>query len=395
MLPRSRETVDRMLGTESYDSFFDDILGRHPRVVPDRADADRLNLFGPDAKQIILNAYRSHAPRMTHHAARPLGAPPGAGAVDTPAEFAALIGEYHDRGYTVRIPEVAPLFPALARFVRALEEVLLVKVEAELFWSAEGLRAPVHYDDWEIIAIQLVGEKRWFISHAPSALPNPWKRIGEKAANLGDSAQVDMRLGDLLYIPRGTTHTVHSTTESLHLSIGFAPLTVRDAIAAMLDHLSDLDRPLRLGATPRADDTAHGRGLDPLCGNVRLGLARLSEACRSREFVSEALDHRASRLVCGLPALKPAPASRPLTSNSRVRHSDLAISKVIATPEILDFGQPGGHTLIHLGAEPCVRFVAANAEFRIGDIPGGISDDVRVALVSRLVGTGFLEPLAP
>jgi ribosomal protein L16 Arg81 hydroxylase len=49
----------------------------------------------------------------------------------------------------------------------------------------------------------------------------------------------------MLHLPRGTAHTVQSTTESIHLSIGFLPVTVREAMAAAVDYLSESDRSIR------------------------------------------------------------------------------------------------------------------------------------------------------
>jgi len=43
------------------------------------------------------------------------------------------------------------------------------------------------------------------------------------------------------------------------------------------------------------------------------------------------------------------------------------------------------------GDEPELRFIAATDQFRVGEIPGESSDDVRIALVSRLVASGLLQ----
>ncbi|MCA1748790.1 MAG: cupin domain-containing protein, partial [Sphingomonadales bacterium] len=207
MLARARETIERMLGAESYDRFFDEVVGQQPLFIADDSQRQRLTLFPGNTRQTILAAYDSRSSLLTHHAARPTGPAPGRRRAGSAAEFAALIAEHHRNGHTVRIPDAAPLFPALARCVRALEAVLLVRVEAELFWSSEGLSAPVHYDNSDIIAIQLFGAKRWWVSTRPSSLPNPWKLAGERASELGPARHYDMTAGDLLYIPRGTLHT--------------------------------------------------------------------------------------------------------------------------------------------------------------------------------------------
>ncbi len=107
-----------------------------------------------------------------------------------------------------------------------------------MFWSEGGAKAPVHHDEVDVIVIQLVGTKRWFISDATPTLPNQWRGLGETSAVMNSFKTYDVQPGDLLYVPRGTVHTVESISESIHLSIGFVPVTQRDAIIAALDLLS-------------------------------------------------------------------------------------------------------------------------------------------------------------
>jgi hypothetical protein len=40
-----------------------------------------------------------------------------------------------------------------------------------------------------------------------------------------------------------------------------------------------------------------------------------------------------------------------------------------------------------------LRFIAATPAFRVADIPGDLPDEIRVALVTRLVTSGFLQPV--
>lgn len=392
MLPaQAQAIVQDMLRPEPYDHFFEEIVGRQQLALLGRDVGDRAMILGADPKRVILDAFGTHAAKLTCHTDRPTAPPPVARAVPDADAFHALIRQYHAGRYTVRIPNIADLSPALSRFVRALETILQVPVDAAAFWSTAGVGAPIHYDEYELIVIQLVGTKRWFVSTDRPMLNNRWKRIGEGQPRLERYRTIDVVPGDFLFLPRGTPHTVQSTTESIHVAIGFVPVTVRDSIIAVLDHLSDLDRPLREGVTDRADDLSRDGAPAHLAARVRQGVERLLAACRSEAFVREAMEHRTSRMIGNLPKL-PRPTSMPaITRDSRVRRSPLAIARLIATPEILDFSQPGGHTLVHLGAEQSLRFIASTPEFRVADIPGEVGDDIRVALVVPLVASGFLE----
>jgi ribosomal protein L16 Arg81 hydroxylase len=86
------------------------------------------------------------------------------------------------------------------------------------------LHAPVHYDDHELLVVQLRGSERWYVSTKPSELNNTWKSIPAGAPDLGPHEAFDMQPGDLVYLSRGRFHSVDSDSGSLHVSVGFTPV---------------------------------------------------------------------------------------------------------------------------------------------------------------------------
>lgn len=370
------------------DTFFA-ALGR--QVVDARGGAGhpRAALFGDDPEGTALGAHSTHSERLDCHGVNPVLPPPGARKVADEAEFRSLIHAYHERDYTVRIPDVVSLSPPLQRFARALEALLHQPVDASLFWSKAGAGAVVHYDSRDNLVFQLQGRKRWYVSGERAGLQNNWRQVGELPPSLGPHRVFDLGPGDLLYIPRGTAHTVESVSESLHLAVLFVPTTLREVLIAAVDHLSDLDRSWRETALERVDDAPFG-----LPSRLVRQLERLVEQCRSHEFVEAAIEHRSSRFVGSLPAL-PRPAEAPgLSAETRVRHSPLAIFHRRRTGEWLDFALPGDRLAIHPGVEEELRFIEKTAEFAIRDIPGASSVEVRIALVGRLIAAGALETAA-
>lgn len=359
--------------------------------VPGGADHPRAMLFGGDPARTVLDAHATHSATLDCHSPAPTGPRPDAVMCDGPDEFRALVGRFHDNGYTVRVADVVPLSPALRSFARALEALLHQPVTASLFWSVDRARAAVHYDENDIIAVQLSGRKRWWISTEPAALDIGWKRPGRGETQLGAHRVVEVGPGDLLYIPRGTPHTVESLSDSLHLSILFTPLTVREAVIAMIDHLANATQPLRQTALAMSAERSSDSKAAALETRIIDAVALLLDRCRSDGFVAEALQKRAARMVGALPALD-KPATRPVTPATIVGHAPDAISAMLATPGWIDWAQPGGHIHIHRGVEAGLRFIAETASFRVGDIPGeGVSDAVRVALAERFLMSGFLQ----
>ncbi|MBN8838889.1 MAG: hypothetical protein J0I25_01640 [Sphingomonadales bacterium] len=393
ILDQARATLTAVFAPLPVDRFFDELMGKALFDLTGDGGHPRGALLGADPAQTILDAFATHGDKIVWHAEAPAGPPPPRPAVvDSVAAFRASIEALHARGYTVRIPDVTALSPALHRFTRALEFMLHQPVKASLFWSAAGARAPVHYDDNDNIVIQLTGRKRWFVSTAPSDLHNAWRDVAEAQPALGHHRAIDLAPGDLLYVPRGTPHNVQSQSESLHLAIIFTPVTLREAIIAALDHLSDQDLLLREGALGRIDAGVDAAELSHKRGSA---LDRLAAAIRAPEFVGATLQRRSSRTIGSLPKLTGALPAGPLSAASVVRHNPLAMCHMLATAATIDFCQPGEHINIHRGVEAALRFISATPSFRITELPGDLSDDIRVAIVQRLVTSGFLESASP
>lgn len=370
------------------DAFFDALGASVVDATGGSGDA-RSQLLGARPDLTILDAFATHSSLLEYHGPAPTAPPPAARQAESPDDFLALIREHHERGYTVRVPNVVELSPALQRFARALEVALQVPVTACLFWSKAGAGAKVHYDNRDNLVVQLSGRKRWFVSTDTPALHNDWAEADEAGARLRDPRVIDVVPGDLLYVPRGVTHTVESTTESLHLAILFTPVTLRETLIAALDHLSDLDRTFRETALPR-----RSAGVDAVPDRVWSALNQLLARCQSPRFIEDAIEHRASRMISDLPPL-PRPAATPnIGAETRVRHSGLAVCSLRLGSKYLKFSQPGGQMAIHAGVEPEVRFIAATPEFKVRDIPGNSPLEIRAALVRQLIASGFLEAVA-
>ena len=392
-LAEAYAAVQRILAPLPAEHFFDQVLGQRFVKVPGQCGA-RTDMLGADPRRTILSGYGLLAPHLGSHAEEPIGPAPQAGPVTGEADFRALIEAFHQRRYTVRVPSVRRIAPDVDALCRALEMILHQPVKAEVFWSRGDAKAPVHHDDYDLIALQLCGRKRWFIETDPSPLPNPWPHIPVGGPpRLGPHQEVEVEAGDLLYIPRGAQHRVDALSESLHLSIGFVPLTLREAILAALDHLSDLDRSFRETADGRLGLSVRKNRFGELPRRMHEGATKLASLCGSADFVAEALQRRSSRAVSDLDKLVPTTFGT-VDITSRVRHTSRAMSHLTGNADKIDFAHPGGHIYIHRGASEAVAFIADTAIFRVGDIPGEVDDKIRTALVERFVAAGFLE-LAP
>lgn len=390
LFPEAQRTLQQLLAPLTLDEFLDKTLSGGLQRIDGAGAAERAALLGPDPRAVLSSAFQL-APKLTFHSANPLGPPPSLQGVADAADFRARLEQFHARNYSVRFPELRPLWPQLDRLARALELMLHQPVTTSAFWSRGGMRAPVHYDDHDLLVVQLLGQKRWYVATS-SDLPNTWRGIPPDRVELGSHTSFAVHPGDVVYLPRGTLHSVTSEAESLHLSIGFTPLTLREALIAALDQLSDVDQTLRATVGGRLAYQLRGAGLEQLADPVLAGVERLRAACRTPGFLTAALQRRSSRVVATLAAL-PAPAvPAAIGLDSELTQTEVAFCHLSASLDKIDFSHPGGHLYIHRGAEPALLYMVNTPRFRVRDVPGEIADEVRLSLAQKLVAIGFLRP---
>ncbi|HKD54597.1 MAG TPA: cupin domain-containing protein [Steroidobacteraceae bacterium] len=390
MFPEAQRTLEQFLSPLSLDEFLDRVLTGGFRKIDGNPAGARTGLLGADPESLLLGAWQL-APKLTFHSANASGPAPSLESVAGAADFQQRIAEFHARNYSVRFPELRPLSPDLDRLARALEMVLHKPVTASAFWSRGGMRAPVHYDDHDLLVVQLRGTKRWYVGQQPSELKNTWSSMGERKPNISPHLTLDAQPGDIMYLPRGTYHSVDSDMGSLHVSIGFTPLTVREALIAAVDHLSDLDRGWRTTIGSRIAYQLRGAGADKFMTPIGEAAAALLAACRTPGFLASALQARSGRAIAALNAL-PAPDTAPtLTLDSELVQNELAFCHLTASPESIDVSYPGGHLFVHRGAQACVEYIVNAQRFRVRDIPGELGDDIRLTLARRFVEIGFLR----
>jgi hypothetical protein len=357
--------------------------------LPSAQHEARLGLLGADPRAVLSSAV-AVARDLTYHSANADEAAPAIGMPTDPQAFRQLIDTFHARRYSVRFPGLRPYSTALDRVCRSLEALLHKPVTASAFWSQGGMKAPVHADDHDLLVIQILGRKRWYVSDAESSLDNTWERIPGTPPVLGAHQTFDVEPGDAVYLPRGTVHAVDGHEESIHVSIGFTPLTVREVAIAAIDHLSDLDRNWRTTATAFLGRQVTSGQLEPLPALLRQALDALQQVAAQPGFAQAALQRHAARTVGGL---HPAPPDNPvsLSLDSVLEQRQDSFCHLSASQEKLDVAYPGGHLYIHRGAEAAVIHMLNQPRFRIRDLPGDLSDDVRLSLAVRFVEVGILR----
>ena len=118
--------------------------------------------------------------------------------------------------------------PKLINYCSDLERELKFRLQFNIYitpFNAQGF-AP-HYDDHDVFILQTTGMKKWRLYHTPIELPSrkqPHRKIKDKYELGEPSFEVELKPGNLLYIPRGLIHDAVTTdTASVHITLGLHP----------------------------------------------------------------------------------------------------------------------------------------------------------------------------
>jgi hypothetical protein len=207
-----RESIAERLGQ---DTFLAGTLHRDYRHVPG-AVADPGALLSFDVLNDLISTHRLEAPRLRLSAAGEM-LPPYRYALPVTARRHTVWQRTHPAELHQRLAEGASLVldaidhmhPPLEALAAELERWLRtdVQINAYASWTAaEGFG--VHWDDHDVIVVQVSGAKRWKLYgpthtaplHRDVAVPEPPPAV--------PVADLVLAAGDVLYLPRGWWHAV-------------------------------------------------------------------------------------------------------------------------------------------------------------------------------------------
>ena len=164
--------------------------------------------------------------------------------------------ESYAEGYTLIVNGLEWRSQPVRRLCRFLEAELSHPVSANAYATPKGSQGfSVHFDDHDVLILQIEGTKHWVIYPPDSPLPLQDEFSGFKPFTDAQLPQPHMttalEAGDLLYVPRGWRHAGRaSDAASLHLTVGISVYRWADFIQQALLDLSNKDIQFRR-ALPR------------------------------------------------------------------------------------------------------------------------------------------------
>lgn len=198
----------------------------------------------------------------------------------------AAVGRYLNDGASIVLDDVGAFDPTLQVACRALGWWAGDLVSANLYLAAGDTPGfGLHWDDHEVICVQLAGKKYWEV-RGPSR-PYPMYRDAERNPDAPDDVvwEGTMHAGDVLHIPRGWWHTATRAGSgdgvSLHVTFG---ITRRTGVT-WVSYLSDVARGSGLFRTDLGEPDAAAGGLLA---------ARLNDLAREHDPARYLSDLRAS-----------------------------------------------------------------------------------------------------
>lgn len=291
------------------------------------------------------------------------------------ADMAAL-GRILNDGGTVVLDHVDSFDPTLEVACRALG-----------WWSGELTSANaylavgetdgfhLHWDDHEVIAVQVSGEKSWEV-RGPSR-PAPMYRDAER--NRTPSEEVlwkgTMRVGDVMHIPRGFWHTatrLGSSNEghSLHVTFGF---TRRTGVtwANFLSDAARADEVFRQNL-----ESAAGATHDMLADK----LSALAAGCSPERYLDE--------LRSSTPPARHMPHVAAFGRPEGVAAVTEFAPSIVRSGETVQVSGGGKRLTFHERAEPGLRTLLSGHPAYLD----GASEDI-TTLADLLITEGLCEPL--
>jgi bifunctional lysine-specific demethylase and histidyl-hydroxylase NO66 len=299
-----------------------------------------------------------------------IGSRPVDDLVDVRAVHEAFAG-----GATLVLQGLHRSWPAVTALCRELELTLTHPTQANAYLTppvAQGL--DLHADPHDVFAVQTHGNKRWVV-HPPDGA-EPW--------------DLQLRPGDVLYLPAGTRHAAQTIDQpSLHLTIGVRTLRWRDLVRRAVDEVLDapeLSDPLPPGWARRPDLLA-----SHLASRVRELATALATDIVAADLCAAEAESFYSRLTPDLTGgLRDLLEAGEVADTTSLRRRPGTVCRLHAGEDRLELVL-GDRTLrMPPSLRPSVERILDIDRFRPGDLDDLLDAASRLVLCRRLVREGLL-----
>jgi hypothetical protein len=346
----------------------------------------------PDAlRDAVISGYNMLGEPITFGSLDSASPAPDLSDVDGPESLRRVIAQALEAGFTVNIRNVDRVCGDLRTLSMALQCLLGRPTSMDLFWSGPDQKgyAP-HSDPVAMIVLQISGEKYWRLPDPDASWPAALDRISSVPVL---TREVRMRPGDILVLPEGVFHAVHTESESsMHLSIGIIPYARRDALGSILTYLFYQDPSFRTRLRGFETEPGSGPDRDGRHRDIQEAARALAAFCADRDQVDLALSWDRMRWIGDRSPLPARPAGAAgIGPDSSLRVSAKALLWYLPIPGAVLLSYPGGHLKLPQSCVPAIEFLAKAEHFSAAQLPGRLTEESRLLLVNELLRRGVLQ----
>ena len=280
--------------------------------------------------------------------------------------------------------------PSIGRFCNSMEQELKINLQANIYLTPPCEKGfGLHYDAHDIFILQTAGQKQWrLFGHAPQEVLTGEQTVSDCYKSREPEQELELRSGDLLYLPAYTVHEAHTTDSiSIHISLGVYArrwFHLLQDLAKSAEASLEFQRPL---PDAFSSDDDRRKFNEEFAEKLRLLLAKTSAeqlaASERAVFARNQLINADGWLI------------------DLLQVDQLKLDSVVSKRPGIDYviTEDGQNIEIVFGnnklsiakvLKPALELLSGDAPFSIHEIKGLISDSGKVELVSDFVRAGML-----
>ncbi len=298
------------------------------------------------------------------------------------------------RGATLVFSQINHRWQPVEHLKQLLEKTFNAALITNLFATKEDAQGfSVHYDSHCVILLQLYGSKKWKLYKAPVDLPLKSQSFGRLKTRPGEKlADVTLRAGDLLYIPRGVMHEAKTSDQSsLHLTLGIHPVKKIDLLNDLISVISLRDSGFR-ESLPLNFSSLEGSEKETMVRQLLADvLDQTTGSLVDQIHAAELNRFEGSASFAQLNHLEQIEMSRSLSMESVIKWYTRIPSIQSSKPGILTLVSNNKFLEFPSLFRPLLEFVQDLEIFQIGNLPSEFSKEDRLYFTTRLIEEGFCE----
>jgi Cupin superfamily protein len=149
------------------------------------------------------------------------------------------VKHWYQKGYTINIRAAHLFHEGLGNTVNILKSMFGCNVRANIYLTPTMKSGLIpHYDVHDVVVFQVSGSKLWKLYTNNFDRPTEAFRFRDGEFDVGNEiAEITLRPGDLLYLPRGVTHAATALEDSLHITFGIEEPTLCDVLHSLVSIL--------------------------------------------------------------------------------------------------------------------------------------------------------------